>query len=198
MGLASLFDRLFGRNGDSGNAANAAKDRLRLVLMHDRTDIPATMMEAIRAEMIEVLTKYVDIDQAALEVQLEKEQGAIGLVLNIPIRRVKNADEAAAAVAAAQRLAELKAQLQDEAAQRASAAEPAVAAAEEATPEALSAAVWPTIVVDGAGEVAGIDGVNECQSDDAQASADETAEDPGSQAVDIARKVASDRKTRIK
>jgi cell division topological specificity factor len=198
MGLASLFDRLFGRNGDSGNAANAAKDRLRLVLMHDRTDIPATMMEAIRAEMIEVLTKYVDIDQAALEVQLEKEQGAIGLVLNIPIRRVKNADEAAAAVAAAQRLAELKAQLQDEAAQRASAAEPAVAAAEEATPEALSAAVWPTIVVDGADEVAGIDGVNECQSDDAQAAANGAAEDSGSQAVDIARKVASDRKTRIK
>ncbi|GEM_PF-542448 len=198
MGLASIFDRLFGRNGDSGNAANAAKDRLRLVLMHDRTDIPATMMEAIRAEMIEVLTKYVDIDQAALEVQLEKEQGAIGLVLNIPIRRVKNEDEAAAAVAAAQRLAELKAKLQDEAAQRASAAEPAVAAAEEATPEALSAAVWPTVVVDGAGEVAGINGVNERQSDDTQAAANGAAEDSGSQAVDIAHKVASDRKTRTK
>lgn len=99
MGLANLLDRILGRQ-TSETSKDTAKDRLKLVLMHDRSDIPATMMEAIRAEMIQVLSKYVEIDTEALEVQLEREQGAIGLVLNIPIRRVKSEAEAADALAA--------------------------------------------------------------------------------------------------
>lgn len=98
MGLITLIDRLFGRPGVEASK-NTAKDRLRLVLMHDRTDIPATMMEAIRMEMVQVLSKYVEIDQEALEVQLAKEDGSIGLVLNIPIRRVKTEAEAKEALA---------------------------------------------------------------------------------------------------
>jgi cell division topological specificity factor len=98
MGLSTLIDRILGRTAEASK--NAAKDRLRLVLMHDRSDIPATMMEAIRAEMIQALSKYVEIDTEALEVQLERDAGAIGLVLNIPIRRVKSEAEAADALAA--------------------------------------------------------------------------------------------------
>ena len=99
MGLATLLDRILGRQTHE-TSKNAAKDRLRLVLMHDRSDIPATMMEAIRTEMIHALSKYVEIDTEALEVQLERDQGAIGLMLNIPIRRVKTEAEAADALAA--------------------------------------------------------------------------------------------------
>lgn len=106
MGLFSIINNLLGRNNDQSK--NAAKDRLRLVLMHDRSDIPATMMEAIRAEMVQVLNKYVEIDQEALEVLLEKEAGSIGLVLNIPIRRVKSEAEAAEALAAMQSVQEAK------------------------------------------------------------------------------------------
>jgi cell division topological specificity factor len=98
MGLFSIINNLLGRSTEQSK--NAAKDRLRLVLMHDRSDIPATMMEAIRTEMVQVLSKYVEIDQEALEVMLEKEAGSIGLVLNIPIRRVKSEAEAAEALAA--------------------------------------------------------------------------------------------------
>ena len=97
MGLSTLIDRILGRTAEASKSA--AKDRLRLVLMHDRSDIPATMMEAIRAEMIQALSKYVEIDTEALEVQLERDAGAIGLVLNIPIRRVKTEAEAEAALA---------------------------------------------------------------------------------------------------
>lgn len=99
MGLGTFFGRLLGRTDDT-NSRSAAKDRLRLVLMHDRTDIPATMMEAIRAEMVGVLSKYVEIDQEALNFQLERDDGAIGLVLNIPILRVKTELEAAEALEA--------------------------------------------------------------------------------------------------
>ena len=49
MGLFSIINNLLGRSTEQSK--NAAKDRLRLVLMHDRSDIPATMMEAIRTEM---------------------------------------------------------------------------------------------------------------------------------------------------
>jgi cell division topological specificity factor len=65
MGIATLIDRFFGRAPEASR--ETAKDRLRLVLMHDRSDIPATMMEAIRAELIQVLGKYVEIDQEAMD-----------------------------------------------------------------------------------------------------------------------------------
>jgi cell division topological specificity factor len=82
----SLFERLFGGKEKSGAVA---KDRLKLVLMHDRTDIPAPMMEAMRRDLLAVLSKYVDIDETDLDVQLEKADGSVMLVTNIPIRRVR-------------------------------------------------------------------------------------------------------------
>lgn len=106
MGLLTIINNLLGRSSEQSKTA--AKDRLRLVLMHDRTDIPATMMEAIRTEMVQVLSKYVEIDQEALEVMLEKEAGSIGLVLNIPIKRVKAESEAAEALAAMAEVQEAK------------------------------------------------------------------------------------------
>lgn len=127
MGLFSIINNLLGRSTEQSK--NAAKDRLRLVLMHDRSDIPATMMEAIRTEMVQVLSKYVEIDQEALEVMLEKEAGSIGLVLNIPIRRVKSEAEAAEALAAMKTI------------QDARDAKDTEVTVEEATPEAVEAKV---------------------------------------------------------
>ncbi|MEB3223967.1 MAG: cell division topological specificity factor MinE [Candidatus Sericytochromatia bacterium] len=136
MGLSSFFGRLLGRP-EAVSSRTAATDRLKLVLMHDRTDIPATMMEAIRTEMVAVLSKYVEIDTEALDVQLEREQGAIGLVLNIPIKRVKTeleASEAFETMHALQREQDGEAGGDEQAAEAAVA--PADAADEAATPEA--------------------------------------------------------------
>src|SRR5580692_8627476 len=84
----NFLDRLFGRNEKS--AKMVAKDRLRLVLMHDRADIPAPMLEQMRLEIMAVLSKYVDIDEKALEVNLEcaDDDKTVALVASIPIRRV--------------------------------------------------------------------------------------------------------------
>ncbi|MBC7542173.1 MAG: cell division topological specificity factor MinE [Candidatus Sericytochromatia bacterium] len=84
--LASFIDRIFNRQSPS---RSTAKDRLRLVLLHDRTDIPSLMLEQMRQDMIAVLSKYVEIDQDALEVNLEKEDGSVALIANIPIRKVR-------------------------------------------------------------------------------------------------------------
>lgn len=89
MPMPLFFERIFGKPGAS---KNVAKSRLQLVLMHDRADIPAPMMEQMRSELLAVLSKYVEIDQQALEVNLEKADGTIALIANIPIMRVRTVE----------------------------------------------------------------------------------------------------------
>lgn len=81
----SFFERIFGKGDKS--AKMVAKDRLHLVLMHDRADIPAPTMEAMRREILMVVSKYVDIDENLLEVSLERANDTVALIANIPIRR---------------------------------------------------------------------------------------------------------------
>lgn len=82
----SFLERLFGRGEKT--AKDVAKDRLRLVLLHDRADIPAPMMQEMRKEILQVLSKYVEIDEASLDVSLERADDTVALIANIPIRRV--------------------------------------------------------------------------------------------------------------
>ncbi|MNK50548.1 Cell division topological specificity factor [compost metagenome] len=83
----SFLEKLLGKADTS--AKTVAKDRLRLVLMHDRADIPGPMMEEMRKELLTVLSKYVEIDEAALEVSLDRADDTVALMANIPIRRVR-------------------------------------------------------------------------------------------------------------
>lgn len=82
----SFFDRLFGKNEKS--AKSVAKDRLRLVLMHDRADIPAPVMENIRRDIMLILSKHLEIDEKAFDVSLDSSGDTVALIANIPIRRV--------------------------------------------------------------------------------------------------------------
>lgn len=86
MALNNLLDRIFGRTEKSPKSI--AKDRLQLVLMHDRADIPAPMLEQLRGEILGVLSKYLDIDEDALDVSVDRMDNTVALVANIPIRRV--------------------------------------------------------------------------------------------------------------
>jgi len=85
--MLSLFERLLGKNNHSAKAV--AKDRLRAVILLDRADIPGPILEQIRKEIFLVLSRHIDIDESALNVDLEKEGDTVALVANIPIRRVK-------------------------------------------------------------------------------------------------------------
>lgn len=84
--MPSLFERLFGRADKS--AKEVAKNRLQFVLMHDRADIPAPMMDQMRREILEVLSKYVEIDEKSLDVSIERGEGGVVLAASIPILRV--------------------------------------------------------------------------------------------------------------
>ena len=71
------------------SARGDAKSRLRLVLMHDRTQLSPATMEQLRDELVEVISKYVEIDKDALELNLESESNTIALVANIPVVRAR-------------------------------------------------------------------------------------------------------------
>lgn len=70
-----------------------AKDRLRLILIHDRTAIPPELMDVIRQEILAVISKYVEIDSSEVEIALtrtdEDEGNLPALVANIPIKKAK-------------------------------------------------------------------------------------------------------------
>lgn len=69
---------------------NDAKDRLKLVLMHDRTQIAPGVMEKMRMELIEVLSRYVEVDEATIDLHLQHKSNATALIANIPILSTKN------------------------------------------------------------------------------------------------------------
>ena len=81
--MANFFDRLFGR--DTASSANAAKERLQLVLIHDRTDISQAVMDQIKDEIIAVISKHVSIDRTGVDVNLSQTNRQNKLVVNIPL-----------------------------------------------------------------------------------------------------------------
>ena len=91
MLLKDIIDRLLGRQDK--NPRDSARDRLRLVLMQDRSALPASVMEQIRKDIIQVLAKHCDVDESSLDVSIERADGAVALIANIPIKHVRT-DEA--------------------------------------------------------------------------------------------------------
>jgi cell division topological specificity factor len=75
----------------SDKTGKIAKDRLRIVLMHDRADISPDIMEKLRSDIITVIKNYVEIDESRIELQLEREDSSVALVANIPVRTVRRA-----------------------------------------------------------------------------------------------------------
>ncbi|MGE0199989.1 MAG: cell division topological specificity factor MinE [Candidatus Melainabacteria bacterium] len=74
---------------DADDSKKQAKNRLKLVLMHDRRQLSPAMMSQMRDELVEVICKYVEIDKEALELNFESESNTIALVANIPVVRAK-------------------------------------------------------------------------------------------------------------
>ena len=72
-----------------------AKDRLRLILIHDRGSLAPEILDKIREEILEVISKYIEIDGEDIDISFnraEDEEGNSGpaLVANIPIKNLKS------------------------------------------------------------------------------------------------------------
>lgn len=78
------------------NSRDAAKERLHLVLMQDRANVSVDFLELMKQEIIDVIKKYIDIDENAIDVKLTNQEnedgtnGAPALYANIPIVNIKN------------------------------------------------------------------------------------------------------------
>ena len=89
------FFKGLGKNNKEANSKDAAKERLHLVLMQDRANISADFLALMKQEIIEVIKKYIDVDENAIDVRLTNKSnddgttGAPVLYANIPIMSVK-------------------------------------------------------------------------------------------------------------
>ena len=81
---------------DDASSKSTAKERLHLVLMQDRANVSADFLELMKQEIIEVIKKYIEVDESAIDVRLTNKEnedgtnGAPALYANIPILNIKN------------------------------------------------------------------------------------------------------------
>jgi len=78
----SIFDRLLGRK----NSADSAKERLQLVLIHDRTDLTPAELDSLRDDLIVTISRHVEIDAQAMQIGVEHDGRSQRLVADIPLK----------------------------------------------------------------------------------------------------------------
>jgi len=66
-----------------------AKERLRLVLVQDRAMLSPGLLDSLQEDLIEVISKYMELDVTGLEVNLESQDQSVALVASIPVKNVK-------------------------------------------------------------------------------------------------------------
>lgn len=113
--FTDLYKKVLGffqkQEKETEKGRDVACNRLKLVLMQDRTNLTPFLLEKMRGEMIAVLAKYVEMDQEALELNFEQEGDQMALMLSIPVLRAKDEEEIQALIKAEE---EEKAKLETE------------------------------------------------------------------------------------
>ncbi len=78
-----FINKLLGR--EPVGSKDIAKERLRLVLIHDRTDISPIMLDALKADLIAVISEHLEIDRSGIEITISESKGHSRLLATIPI-----------------------------------------------------------------------------------------------------------------
>ena len=84
--MLDLIKKIFNKEP----SGQIARDRLKLVLIHDRANVSPEILDNIRRDIIAVISKYVEIDPKGMEFSLDDDNDSVALVANIPVTRLKH------------------------------------------------------------------------------------------------------------
>ena len=97
--LYNTLTKFFQKQEEEDDASKSvATNRLKLVLMQDRTNLTPRILEQMRGELIELLSRYVELDKELLDLNFEQEGDQVALMLSIPVIRAKDEEEIDAAL----------------------------------------------------------------------------------------------------
>jgi cell division topological specificity factor len=94
--FADIYNKVIGffhQAEQHDSTKDVARSRLKVVLMQDRTNINPALLERMRTDLVALLTKYLEMDKDALELNLEQDGDQMALMLSIPVIRAKDEDE---------------------------------------------------------------------------------------------------------
>lgn len=81
--MAGFFERLLNRESKS---ASQAKERMKLVLIHDRTNLSPKTLDVLKDELIEVISRHVMIDPGAVRIEIAQDGREQRLIADIPLK----------------------------------------------------------------------------------------------------------------
>jgi cell division topological specificity factor len=84
--MSPWIDQLLGRKNKS---ADKAKERLKLVLIHDRTDLTNDQLESLKNELLQVISRYIEIDPDAVKITMAQDGREQRLLADIPLKATR-------------------------------------------------------------------------------------------------------------
>ena len=94
--ILKFLKKMMKKEEKISTSKDTAKERLHLVLLQDRANVSADFLDMMKQEIIEVIKKYIEIDESAIDVRLTNKEnsdgtnGAPALYANIPIVNIKD------------------------------------------------------------------------------------------------------------
>lgn|SRR5690348_4624321 len=85
-----FFDTLFRRREGGVASKDIAKERLQLVLVHDRIRVSPELLEVLKGDLIAAISKHIEIDREGMEVSVQRSENSARIVADIPVRRIRN------------------------------------------------------------------------------------------------------------
>ncbi|MCK8825605.1 cell division topological specificity factor MinE [Fuchsiella alkaliacetigena] len=84
-----MLDKLRKMFDDEVDSKDLAKERLKLVLIHDKINISPELLEEMKEELLEVVSKYIEVEANRLSIDLNQDDQSIALVANIPVKELR-------------------------------------------------------------------------------------------------------------
>jgi cell division topological specificity factor len=91
--MSGFLDRMLGRSSAKGSGSNA-KQRLQFILVHDRINLPPEQLQAMKAEILAVISKYVAVNSDNVDIALQQRDRDSLIVAEIPFSQHLDNDEA--------------------------------------------------------------------------------------------------------